>query len=82
MNRHDRRRAAAMGGCRTGYEHRLAAAGLHMTPGVHHATIEHDGWCAIYRGGQCTCVPNITISGPDGVTVIDEVGVPTKRAKS
>jgi hypothetical protein len=86
MNRRDRRRAAAMGrrATATGYEHRLAAAatGLHMTPGVHHVTVEHDAWCAIYRGGQCNCVPNITISGPDGITVVDEAGVPVKRAKS
>jgi hypothetical protein len=81
MNRRDRRRAATIGR-RIGYEHRLVAAAGNLGPGVHHATVEHDGWCAIYQGGQCNCVPNITISGPDGVTVIDEAGVPMKQAKS
>jgi len=33
-------------------------------------------------GGQCDCVPEISITGPDGsVTVIDEVGVPRRVVK-
>jgi hypothetical protein len=36
--------------------------------------IQHDHWCAIYRGGACSCVPNISIHGGGDVIVIDEEG--------
>ena len=52
------------------------------TPGVHFTTIEHDPGCSIYRGGGCSCVPDISVCGPDGVIVIDERGNGTKRARS
>jgi hypothetical protein len=84
MNRHERRRAAAQArGHRTGYLHRIAAFGNgKLTPGVHLATIEHDHTCAIYRGGDCDCVPDISVSGPDGaVTTIDERGNATRMQK-
>jgi hypothetical protein len=80
MNRHDRRAAAegARRHARTGYLHRILAgfgAGRPLKPGVHLTTIAHDHWCAIYQGGDCNCVPDISVSGPDGdVTVIDERG--------
>jgi hypothetical protein len=80
MNRHQRRRVAAhvRQGAHTGYLHRLLAgfgASMPLKPGVHLTTIEHDGWCAIYQGGDCNCVPNISVSHPSGdVTVIDERG--------
>jgi hypothetical protein len=45
---------------------------------VHIITIEHDHWCAIYCGGGCNCVPDISVSEPDGVVVIDERGVAGK----
>jgi len=79
MNRRARRRAAALNR-RTGYLHRLAA--FMPAPGVHVATIEHDRSCAIYRGSGCSCVPNISICGPDGVTVIDERGVARRVMQS
>jgi hypothetical protein len=87
VKRHDRRRAAALNrGRRTGYIHRIATAtrsgAMKPTPGVHVATIEHDGACSIYRGQDCDCVPDISVSGPNGVTIIDERGVGTKRARS
>jgi hypothetical protein len=87
MNRHDCRAAAARGR-RTGYAHRFAAAmragAMTTKPGVHFANIEHDPDCGIYRGCGCgcDCVPDISISGPDDVTVIDEHGIGTKRARS
>jgi hypothetical protein len=85
MNRHQRRRAAALARGRTGYMHRVLAAvrngAMPTKPGVHHCTIEHDADCAIYRGGACCCVPNISVSGPDGVVAVDERGVGTKRAR-
>jgi hypothetical protein len=38
--------------------------------------------CDIYTGAGCDFVPDIGISSPDDVTVIDERGVVTKPAKS
>jgi hypothetical protein len=82
MNRHARRAAAARAR-RTGYLHRLLAPGaLPATVGIHFASIEHDARCSIYAGRGCDCVPDISLSGPDGVTVIDERGQGTKRARS
>ena len=85
MNRHDRRRLAALNrGRNTGYVHRIVAAmstGAKPATGVHFCSIEHDPACGHYRGAGCDCVPDISISGPDGVTVIDERGVGTKRAR-
>ena len=77
MNRHQRRRQAALNrGRQPGYIHRILAAqrngALAPTPGVHFTTIEHDAGCGIYRGGCCDCVPDISVA--DGVTVIDERG--------
>jgi len=76
VNRHERRAAAARARrVRTGYLHRIVGGDLPLRPGVHIAAIEHDHWCAIYRGGGCDCVPNISVSSPGGdVTVIDERG--------
>jgi hypothetical protein len=86
MNRHERRRAAALNRRRTGYLHRVLAAmrasTMPSTPGVHIASIEHDPSCSIYRGGGCDCFPDISVSGPDGVTVVDERGAGTRRARS
>jgi hypothetical protein len=86
MNRHARRRAAALArGRRTGYLHRLASAmsrdGIKPAVGVHLAKIEHDPNCSIYVGQGCNCVPDISVSGPDGITVIDERGVGTKQVR-
>ena len=86
MNRHARRRAAALArGRRTGSLHRLVAAmgpdGMKPTVAIHIASIEHDPDCAIYRGAGCDCVPDISVSGPDGVTVIDEDGQGRKVAR-
>jgi hypothetical protein len=84
LNRHERRRAAALGR-RTGYLHRVMAAvdnGAKLTPGVHLATIEHDARCAIYRGRDCDCVPDISLHDPHGgVTVVDERGNTTRMRK-
>ena len=74
MNRRERRRHATLNrGRRTGYLHRIL--GLRLRPGVHITTVEHDGWCGIYRDRGCDCVPNTSVSCPDGdVTIIDERG--------
>jgi hypothetical protein len=83
LNRHERRRAAALGS-RTGYLHRIVAAfgDAKLTPGVHLAAIEHDRWCGIYRGRGCDCVPDISVSDPHGgVTVVDERGNTTRMPK-
>jgi len=83
MNRHDRRRAAALAH-RTGYLHRVVGAMRSGMPksGIHHAVVEHDRGCGIYRGAGCDCVPDISISGPDSVTVIDERGIGRKVVRS
>jgi hypothetical protein len=87
MNRHQRPAAAARARCRrTGYLHRIEAArrdgAMPTAPGVHHVVVEHDGWCNIYRGGHCSCVPDISVTSPDAVTVIDAAGIGIRRAKS
>jgi hypothetical protein len=86
VNRHARRAAAARArGRRGGYLHRLVAAmagGMMPAVGVHLTTIEHDGDCAIYHGQGCDCVPDISVSGPDGVVAIDERGTARKVARS
>jgi hypothetical protein len=87
VNRRDRRAAAsrARRGHRPGYTHRLLAGlgnGMPLKAGVHHVAIEHDHWCAIYRGGDCNCVPDISVSHPgDDVTVIDECGQARRMRK-
>jgi hypothetical protein len=85
MNRRDRRRAAALNrGRRTGYLHRIMAGGLDQIvgrPGVHLATIEHDGACTIYQGGPCCCVPDISINVDGTVRTIDERGQIASKAR-
>jgi hypothetical protein len=86
VNRHARRAAVARARCKRGYLHRLLAAHrtgtLPAAAGVHHVVVEHDHWCAIYGGGHCSCVPDISVASPDSVTVIDADGHGTRRAKS
>lgn len=87
MNRHTRRRAAALKrGRRTGYLHRIMAAalgsdGTKPTVGLHMYNVEHDPSCAIYRGKGCDCVPDISVSGPDGISVIDADGQGSKQVR-
>jgi hypothetical protein len=82
LNRHERRRRAALARRRTGYLHRVIAAFDDSKPGVHIASVEHDSTCAIYRGGDCDCVPDISVSDPHGgVTVVDERGNTTRMRK-
>jgi hypothetical protein len=94
-NRHARRRAAAQARQlvshgtaqaprRTGYVRRLVAAidrgGLPR--GVHSVSCVHSACCNLCHGGaNCTCVPEISISGPDGVTEIDEAGNPRRHTR-
>jgi len=85
MNRAARRAAAArMQGRRTGYLHRILAArtsGAMPIHGVHHVAVEHVRGCAIFSGQGCSCTPNLTVAGPNGVIVIDEHGIGRKMAK-
>jgi hypothetical protein len=83
LNRHERRRAAALARGRTGYLHRvMAALADGAKPGVHLATVEHDHTCAIYCGQDCDCTPNVAVSDPHGgVTVVDVRGNATKMRK-
>jgi hypothetical protein len=36
---------------------------LDLVPGVHHVSIAHDEWCAIFHGGACNCDPTVTLRG-------------------
>jgi hypothetical protein len=85
VNRHERRAAAARNRGKPGYLHRLVAAmrngAMRPTPGVHIASIDTTLRAASTVGAGCDCVPDISVSGPDGVTTIDERGVGTKRAR-
>ena len=78
MNRHERRRAAAIERKPiSGYQHRLFSAyanGLLKLGGFSHAFIEHDPSCTIYKRAGCNCVPDISISGEEGVTIVDTEG--------
>jgi hypothetical protein len=89
MNRRARRAAAARArrlhqGSQPGYAHRLLAAHRELYDQlrgkVAHAVIQHDSWCAIYKGGACDCVPDISLRPCDGgdVIVVDQEGQ-TKR---
>jgi hypothetical protein len=95
MSRHARRRAAAKARRmvahgttpaprRTGYAHRLVAAigNGGLARGVHRVVCEHGPDCDLrHRGANCTCVPAISVVGADGITEIDEAGVPRKHVK-
>jgi hypothetical protein len=65
MNRAERRRHAARNrGRKTGYLHRLTGLN-HLVAGkagVFHPVIEHDDVCGIYRGADCDCVPDISVT--------------------
>jgi hypothetical protein len=91
-NRHARRRAAAQARRfvahgttpaprRTSYAHRLVAAiGNGGIPrGVHSVSCVHSASCGMRSGAQCDCTPEISVTGPDGVTTIDECGTPKRH---
>lgn len=62
MNRHQRRRKAAMNKFVNDYVHQLPEVPLDdpMEPGkVSHLIFYHDDWCRIYRGQNCNCEPEI-----------------------
>jgi hypothetical protein len=94
MNRHARRRAAAQARQmvshgtaqaprRTGYLGRLLAAANRGWQPSHGGKVScvHSPECRMRSGGACSCVPEISVSGPDGVTVIDEAGNAKKIVK-
>jgi hypothetical protein len=59
---------------RRGYLHRLVAAQRHgafQRGKLVHAVIQHDHWCAIYRGGVCSCTPDISLHSHGGGDVIE-----------
>jgi hypothetical protein len=85
-----RRRAAAEArrSHNPGYQHRLIAAheqlGNRLRGRVVQAVIEHDRWCSIYKGGACSCVPNISLVPADEsgeVIVVDGDGAVTTGRK-
>ncbi len=64
MNRHLRRRQAAMAGHNrfvAEYVHHLPEVGPEAlgSPGVSHVVFYHDEWCQIYDGKECNCEPNV-----------------------
>jgi len=83
MNRHQRRAAEARKHkTGTGYLERIVADQGSLRPGVHHLVVEHDDWCEIFRGGPCTCTPDMHrhAEGSDVVEVIETDGSVTTRA--
>jgi len=32
-------------------------------PGLSHAYVFHDDWCAIFKGGTCDCNPDVEVRG-------------------
>ena len=66
MNRHQRRRQAAMDKYNTfvrDYVHHLPEAGSEALgkAGVSHMVCYHDEWCEIYDGKGCNCEPVIKL---------------------
>jgi hypothetical protein len=69
MNRHERRRSAAMGKQNkfvNEYVRHLPEVGPEVfgKPGVSHVVYYHDDWCKIYDAGSlglasCTCNPDV-----------------------
>jgi hypothetical protein len=64
MNRHERRRKAAMAKHNSfvnDYVHHLPEVGPDVLrkPGVSHMVFYHDDWCRIYDGMGCNCEPKI-----------------------
>ncbi|QRM28684.1 hypothetical protein [Microvirga sp. VF16] len=88
MNRHQRRaRAARARKHGTGYLGRLLAYQTSLLagkPGVHHVTIAHDDGCSMFRGGPCTCSPDMHshAHGSDVVEVIELDGSVTRTRAS
>jgi len=78
MNRAARRAAKARTrGRRMNYWDRILAArtsGAMPRANVHICNIEHVRTCGIFHGAACNCVPEISVSGPNGIVVIDEHG--------
>lgn len=66
MNRHDRRRKAAMeqhNGFFESYVKHLPEVGFEALskPGVSHLVLFHDSWCRIYDGDDCNCDPDVKL---------------------
>jgi len=64
MNRHERRRQAAMhrqNSFFNSYVRHLPETGPEILgkPGVSHLVFCHDNWCGIYDGKQCNCEPEV-----------------------
>ena len=64
MNRHERRRKAAMAKHNrfvNDYVHHLPEVGPEVLgkPGVSHMVCYHDEWCQIYDGKTCNCEPDV-----------------------
>ena len=37
-------------------------------------SVQHDDWCAIYKGRPCNCDPDITMTTPTGRFTVDRRG--------
>ncbi|MET4847205.1 hypothetical protein ABIF62_007700 [Bradyrhizobium japonicum] len=64
MNRHERRRQAAMqkhNSFFNDYIRHLPEVGPDVLgkPGVSHIVMCHDSWCRIYAGEACNCDPDV-----------------------
>ena len=71
MNRHERRRQAAMQKQNrfvNDYVHHLPEVGPEVLgkPGVSHVVLYHDEWCPIYDGKSCGCDPDFRFFAEPG----------------
>jgi len=39
-----------------------------LKPGLTHAYVFHDEWCAVFKGGPCNCNPEIEMRGEGDAT--------------
>jgi hypothetical protein len=37
--------------------------------------VQHDDWCSILSGGECNCVPDVTVTTPVGKYSVNRKGV-------
>jgi len=68
----------------TGYTDRLMAAytsGLIETGDLAVANVEHEADCPVLGGGECQCVPVITVTTPSAVIHVEVDGSTRKELR-
>jgi hypothetical protein len=62
-----------------GYQERIDSASRQVFDdkwrgNVSVVSVQHDDWCAIYKGRPCNCDPDITMNTPTGRFMVDRRG--------